>query len=53
VDAREDEGFYVPEGSVTIEVGDATVERGAGEYAFGPRDVPHSFTAGHDGAHMS
>jgi hypothetical protein len=33
--------------------GDATVERGAGEYAFGPRDVPHSFTAGHDGPHMS
>ena len=53
MDAREDEGFYVLEGSVTIEVSDATVERGAAEYAFGPRDVPHSFTVGHDGAHMS
>jgi len=31
----EDEGFYVLEGSVTIEVGDQVVELGAGEHAFG------------------
>jgi mannose-6-phosphate isomerase-like protein (cupin superfamily) len=49
---REDEGFYVLEGSVTIEVGDQTVELGPGEHAFGPRDVPHRFTVGPDGAHM-
>ena len=49
---REDEGFYVLEGSVTIEVGDETVELGAGEYALGPRDIPHRFTVGPDGAHM-
>jgi mannose-6-phosphate isomerase-like protein (cupin superfamily) len=49
---REDEGFYVLEGSVTIEVGDETVELGAGQHAFGPRNIPHRFTVGPDGAHM-
>jgi mannose-6-phosphate isomerase-like protein (cupin superfamily) len=49
---REDEGFYVLDGSVTIEVGDETVELGAGQHAFGPRDVPHRFTVGPDGARM-
>src|SRR5215212_6719943 len=48
----EDEGFYVLEGSATIEVGDQVVELGAGEYAFGPRDIQHRFTVGPDGAHM-
>lgn len=49
---REDEGFYVLDGSVTIEVGEETVELGPGQHAFGPRDVPHRFTVGPDGAHM-
>ena len=49
---REDEGFYVLDGSVTIEVGDETVELGAGQHAFGPRNIPHRFTVGPDGAHM-
>jgi len=49
---REDEGFYVLEGSVTLEVGDAVVELGPGQHAFGPRDVPHRFTVGPEGAHM-
>ena len=49
---REDEGFYVLDGSVTIEVGDATVELGAGQHAYGPRDIPHRFTVGPDGARM-
>src|SRR5688500_5105664 len=49
---REDEGFYVLQGSVTIEVGDATVELGPGQHALGPRDIPHRFTVGPDGAHM-
>ena len=49
---REDEGFYVLEGSVAIEVGEEVVELGAGEHAFGPRNVPHRFTVGPDGAHM-
>ena len=49
---RDDEGFYVLDGSVTIEVGDDTVELGAGQHAFGPRKIPHRFTVGPDGAHM-
>jgi mannose-6-phosphate isomerase-like protein (cupin superfamily) len=48
----EDEGFYVLEGSVAITVGDQTVELAAGEHAFGPRDVPHKFVVGPQGAHM-
>ena len=48
----EDEGFYVLEGSVTIVVGDQSVELSSGEHAFGPRDVPHRFTVGPDGARM-
>jgi mannose-6-phosphate isomerase-like protein (cupin superfamily) len=48
----EDEGFYVVDGNVTIVVGDETVELASGQYAFGPRDVPHRFTVGPDGARM-
>ncbi len=49
---RDDEGFYVLEGSVTIYVGDQIVELVAGQHAYGPRDVPHTFTIGPDGARM-
>jgi mannose-6-phosphate isomerase-like protein (cupin superfamily) len=48
----EGEGFYVAEGSITIQVGDETVEVGAGEHAYGPHGVPHRFKAGPDGARM-
>ena len=48
----EDEGFYVLEGSVSILVGDETVELTAGRHAFGPRDIPHKFKVGPDGARM-
>jgi mannose-6-phosphate isomerase-like protein (cupin superfamily) len=48
----DDEGFYVLEGSVAITVGDRTVELGPGQHAFGPRDIPHRFVAGPQGAHM-
>ena len=49
---RDDEGFYVLDGSVTIHLGDEDVELSAGRHAFGPRDVPHHFTVGPDGARM-
>jgi mannose-6-phosphate isomerase-like protein (cupin superfamily) len=48
----EDEGFYVLEGSITVQVGDDTVELGAGRHAFGPHGVPHRFTVGPHGARM-
>jgi mannose-6-phosphate isomerase-like protein (cupin superfamily) len=48
----DDEGFYVLEGNVTIVVGDETVELASGQHAYGPRDVPHQFIVGPDGAKM-
>ncbi len=49
---REDETFYVLEGSVTVEVGDAAVTLGPGDLAVGPRDVPHRYTVGPAGCRM-
>lgn len=49
---REDEGFWILEGSVTLYVGDETIEAEAGDYAFGPRDIPHRYTVGPDGCRM-
>lgn len=49
---NEDEGFHVLEGSVTIVVGEETVELTAGGHAFGPREIPHRFTIGPEGARM-
>ncbi len=48
----EDEGFYVLDGRVTVVVGDETVELGAGQHAFGPREIPHRFSVGPEGARM-
>jgi quercetin dioxygenase-like cupin family protein len=52
VHRRDDEGFWVLEGDVTFEVGDTTIEASAGDYVFGPRDVPHRFTVGDQGCRM-
>ena len=41
---REDEWFYVIDGSVTFWVGGDVFEAGAGAFVYGPRDVPHTFT---------
>jgi quercetin dioxygenase-like cupin family protein len=49
---RDDEGFWVLEGDVTFEVGGATIEASAGDYVFGPRDIPHRFTVGEKGCRM-
>jgi quercetin dioxygenase-like cupin family protein len=49
---RDDEGFWVLEGDVTFEVGDATIEASAGDYVFGPREIPHRFTVGDQGCRM-
>ncbi len=40
---KDDEGFYVLEGSVTFYVGDETYEAGPGTFVFLPRGVPHSY----------
>ena len=52
VHRNEDEGFYVLEGSVTIYVGDESVEAGPGDFAWGPRGIPHRYTVGPDGCRM-
>jgi quercetin dioxygenase-like cupin family protein len=49
---HEDEGFWILEGDVTIEVGDTTIECHAGDYAFGPRGIPHRYTVGDAGCRM-
>ena len=52
VHSLEDEAFWILEGSVTIQVGDETVEAGPGDYAMGPRGVPHRYTVGPDGCRL-
>lgn len=49
---NEDEGFWILEGSASFEVGDTVVEAHAGDYLFGPRDIPHRYTTGPDGCRM-
>jgi quercetin dioxygenase-like cupin family protein len=49
---REDEAFWILEGSVTIEVGDTTIECHAGDYAFSPRGIPHRYSVGDAGCRM-
>ena len=48
----EDEGFWLLEGAATFEVGGATIEAHAGDYVFGPRDIPHRYTVGNAGCRM-
>ena len=49
---QEDEAFWILDGSATFEVGDVKVEAQAGDYLFGPRDIPHRYTVGDDGCRM-
>jgi quercetin dioxygenase-like cupin family protein len=49
---REDEAFWILEGSATLYVGDEVIEAGPGDYAFGPRDIPHRYDIGSDGCRM-
>ena len=49
---REDEAFWVLEGEVTFYVGDESIEAAAGDFAWGPRDIPHRYTVGSNGCRM-
>ena len=49
---NEDEAFWIVEGEATFKVGDATIAESAGDYAFGPRDVPHRYRVGASGCRM-
>jgi len=41
---REDEGFWVLEGELTVEVGEDRIKAGPGSFVFGPKGVPHRYT---------
>jgi mannose-6-phosphate isomerase-like protein (cupin superfamily) len=43
VHTREEESFYIIEGTFTFEVGNDRYEVGPGGFVLGPRDVPHTF----------
>jgi mannose-6-phosphate isomerase-like protein (cupin superfamily) len=49
---REDEGFYILDGDATLYVGDEEIHVKAGDFAWGPRDIPHRYTVGPDGCRM-
>ncbi len=49
---RDDEGFWILQGDAAIEVGDRTIHARAGDYVFGPRDIPHRYTVGEAGCRM-
>jgi quercetin dioxygenase-like cupin family protein len=49
---REDEAFWILDGSATFIVGEQTIPAHAGDYLFGPRHIPHKFTVGPDGCRM-
>jgi mannose-6-phosphate isomerase-like protein (cupin superfamily) len=49
---REDEGFWILEGQATFEVGDTIFEAHAGDYVFGPRDIPHRYSTGSAGCRL-
>ncbi|MEA2643123.1 MAG: hypothetical protein QOG08_149 [Chloroflexota bacterium] len=49
---NEDEGFWVLDGQLDLEVGGHHTKMQPGDYAFGPRDIPHGFSAGDKGARV-
>ena len=49
---NEDEGFWLLEGRLDLEVGGKHIDMHAGDYAFGPRNIPHGFSAGSAGARV-
>ncbi len=47
---REEETFLVTKGQLTFQIGEKTIKAEPGDVVVGPRDIPHRFTAGPDGA---
>jgi quercetin dioxygenase-like cupin family protein len=48
----EDEAFWVLEGDLTFQIGDTTIQARAGDYAFGPRNIPHRYSVGVHGCRL-
>jgi quercetin dioxygenase-like cupin family protein len=49
VHTREDEYFYVTEGTIIVSLGTERYEAGPGSFVFLPRGVPHAWDVGGDG----
>jgi quercetin dioxygenase-like cupin family protein len=49
---REDESFWILEGDAMFEVGDEVIEAHAGDFVFGPRNIPHRYTVGDAGCRL-
>jgi quercetin dioxygenase-like cupin family protein len=49
---REDEGFYVIAGRMTLHLPGRAIELGPGEFALAPRGVPHTYRVGDAPAHV-
>lgn len=49
---NEDEAFWVLDGDTTFEIGEMTIHARAGDYVFGPRDIPHRYSVGDAGCRM-
>jgi quercetin dioxygenase-like cupin family protein len=47
---REEETFLVTRGQLTFQIGEQTIEAFPGDLVVGPREVPHRFVAGPEGA---
>jgi quercetin dioxygenase-like cupin family protein len=49
---NEDETFYVLAGQVTFVVGEQRIDATAGDFVFGPRDIPHAYVVRSERARM-
>jgi mannose-6-phosphate isomerase-like protein (cupin superfamily) len=49
VHSRDDECFYVVEGSITVQCGEEVFEAGPRSFVFLPRGVPHAWDVGGEG----
>jgi quercetin dioxygenase-like cupin family protein len=52
VHQREDEGFWVLDGHAAFTAGERTLDAPPGTYLYGPRNIPHWWQAGPDGARV-
>src|SRR5690242_7304435 len=52
VHQREDEGFYVLGGEVTMYLPGRSITLGAGDFFLAPRGVPHAYEVGPEGARV-
>lgn len=43
IHTREDESFYLLEGTLTVQVGDKTLQASPGDFVYLPRGIAHSF----------